>query len=331
MQIFPTQHSTLSATALGPHISDLYNLGQLSGRLLLRGVSDTYVLTGTDKKYILKIYRDVHRKKEEILSEVELLNQLRAGGAAVSYPLADRQGQFLLPLQAAEGLRWGVVFTFAEGKPAMFPTAEQLATTGREMAKLHNITSGVKLPYPRKGYDHDTIFRQPVTVLEPAFAEMPDEYRQLQEQADKAIRQLDALGIDQFPTGYIQYDFLPKNFHFDAQDQLTFFDFDFAGRGVIANDLMTYWVHFALHAVLGRQTKEKSDIDFQVFLDAYTAVRPLSDAEIKALPWLHVGFWIFYMAFNYEHFDDFSSQYFNNGFLRERVNIIKKILDVYAV
>lgn len=330
MSIFPTQHSTLSGPALGPHISNLYELGPLSCRLLLRGVSDTYVLTGADEQYILKIYRDAHRKKEEILGEVELLNHLRAGGAAISYPLPDRQGQFLQPFQAAEGLRWGVVFTYAAGKPAMFPTPEQITTTGREMAKLHNITSGITLSYPRKGYDHDTIFRRPVAILEPAFKEMPDEYRQLQQQATEAMQQLDALGIAQFPTGYIQYDFLPKNFHFDLQDRLTFFDFDFAGKGAIANDLMTYWVHFALHAVLGRQTREKSDSDFQVFLNAYSAVRPLSDAEIVALPWLHVGFWTFYMAFNYEHFDDFSSQYFNNGFLRERVHIIRKILDLYV-
>lgn len=330
MQIFPTQHSTLSAAALGAHISGVFDLGSLSCRLLLRGVSDTYELTGADKKYILKIYRDAHRKKEEILAEVELLNHLRAGNAAISYPLADRTGQFLQSFQAAEGLRWGVLFTYAAGKPAMFPTAQQIAITGREMARVHTITSAVELSYPRKGYDHQTIFRGPIATLEPAFHEMPDEYQQLQEHTAETIGQLDALGIAHFPTGYIQYDFLPKNFHFDAQDRLTFFDFDFAGKGAIANDLMTYWVHFALHAVLGRQTKEKSDADFQQFLEAYTSVRPVSEAEIKALPWLQTGFWTFYMAFNYENYDDFSSQYFNNGFLRERVNIIRKILDMYA-
>ncbi len=44
MNLFPTQYSTLSATALGDHIQNKYGFKNLVCRLLVRNVSDTYIL-----------------------------------------------------------------------------------------------------------------------------------------------------------------------------------------------------------------------------------------------------------------------------------------------
>ena len=116
MAIFPTQYSTLSARALNDVIESWYGFNGLTCRLLLRGVSDTYVLEGATGQYILKIYRGAHRSLNEIKAEVELLNRLHEGGARVSYPLKDREGKQLQSFEAAEGTRYGVLFSFAAGK-----------------------------------------------------------------------------------------------------------------------------------------------------------------------------------------------------------------------
>lgn len=330
MNIFPTQYSTLSAPALGKAIEDLYGLPHLTCRYLLRGVSDTYKLEGPAGQYILKIYRDAHRSLEEIKGEVELLNLLKEGGARVSWPISDQEGRQIQSFQAAEGIRYGVLFTYAAGKPVGEPTDEQITITGREMACLHNLTSSITLHHPRREYNHHTTLLQPLARLEPAFAELPEEYRQLQDAITSVIQKLDSLDSAHFSNGYCHFDFLPKNFHFDAQNQLTFFDFDFAGKGWLVNDVMTYWAHFFLNGYTGRSTREEADRGFNVFLESYTAHRPLSEAEIKAIPYLNVGFWVFYIGFHYEHFDDFSTHFFNSRFLKERVVLIRKLLELYS-
>lgn len=330
MAIFPTQYSTLSARALGKAIESLYGFSDISCRYLLRGVSDTYKLEGISKRYIFKVYRDAHRSLDEIQGEVELLNALHEGGASISYPIRDLEGGQIQSFEAAEGTRYGVLFSYAPGKPVGVISDEQIANTGREMALVHNITSTVQLSHARRSYNHQTTLLGPIEALAPAFHELPDEYKYLQDTAVAIIQKLDSLDTSSFSEGYCHFDFLPKNFHIDEHNKVTFFDFDFAGKGFLANDLMTYWTHFALDVILGKNTREESDRAFQVFLDAYQEIRPVSAEEVKAIPLLNLGFWVFYLGFHYDQFDDFSTHFFTTRFIRERVALIKKIMDLYC-
>jgi Ser/Thr protein kinase RdoA (MazF antagonist) len=133
-----------------------------------------------------------------------------------------------------------------------------------------------------------------------------------------------------FSYGYCQYDFLPKNFHFDAQNQLTFFDFDFAGKGFLANDIMVYWAHHALNGYLGRCSSAVASHSFATFLSAYQQVRPVSDEEVQAIPYLNIGWWIFYLGFQYENFDDWSNMFFTERYLKERTALIKGMANKYC-
>lgn len=117
MTIFPAQYSTLCAKALGEELSKRYGLANCSCRLLMRNVSDAYLLEASGRQYIFKLYRDSHRKLEEIRGEAALLLNLKENGANVSYPLDDRDGKQLQAFQAAEGQRWGLLFTYATGTP----------------------------------------------------------------------------------------------------------------------------------------------------------------------------------------------------------------------
>lgn len=330
MAIFPTQYSTLSASALGKAIEGWYGFSGLTCRFLLRGVSDTYVLEGATDQYILKIYRDAHRSLEEIKAEVELLNGLHQGGARVSYPIKDHAGNQIQSFQAAEGIRHGVLFSFAAGKPFNDPSDEQIAITGREMARLHNLTAVIELGHKRREYNHHTTLIQPIATFAPAFKELPDEYQYLQDMAAVVMKKLNGMDTSKFSYGYCHYDFFPKNFHFDEHNNITFFDFDFAGKGYLVNDIMSYWVHFALNACVGRSTLEESKRIFTIFLEAYRTVRPVSEEEISAIPYLNFAFWVFYLGFTYENFDDWSNMFFDTRFIKGRVALIKKMADMYC-
>jgi Ser/Thr protein kinase RdoA (MazF antagonist) len=323
MPVFPTQYSTLSAAALNIHLQDNYGLTGTNCRLLIRNVSDTYLLEGDTEKYIFKIYRDAHRKHTEILAEVDLLNILKADRLNVAYPITDKNGQQLQQFNAAEGIRYGVLFSFAEGEPVYDLSSEHLHTLAHAMAHFHNISSKTKLQYPRHEFTVDTMLLQPVEVVAPAFKNLPDEYAILKDLSTKVADRINNFDTSKISFGYCHYDFLPKNFHFEDAYTLTFFDFDFCGWGMLANDIASFYVHYFMETTLNKITMERGEADYKLFIDAYREVRPFTDEELEAVPYLGFAFWVFYLRFQYDNYDDWSNTFFNDRFLRERIRILK--------
>lgn len=327
MSVFPTQYSLLSTSALKDHLALAYGLGEVSCRLLIHNVSDTYILEDTghaDKKYIFKLYRDMHRNYEEICGEVELLNLLKKEVGNVSYPLSDLQGKQIQQFQAAEGIRNGILFSYAEGAPVYNLNEEQLRTVGMEMAALHNITSEITLSHKRMTYDFKTTLEEPLAVIADAFKDMPEALDFLKDTSAKVIRKIEQFDLPAFSYGYCHYDFLPKNFHFNASGEVTFFDFDFSGIGYLANDIMTFYIHFFFQKEYARSTEEQADKDFNTFIEAYRTVRALSDEEIEAIPYLGFMFWMFYLGFYFKNYEDLYNVFLTPKFINDRIALIKK-------
>jgi Ser/Thr protein kinase RdoA (MazF antagonist) len=322
MKIFPTRYSLLSATALKEALEGHYGLKDMTCRLLIHNVSDTYLLEGPSSKYIFKIYRDAHRKVEEIQGEVELLKILQTQGAQVAYPIEDVSGNYLQSFNAAEGIRYGVLFSFAQGAVVYDLNDDQLMTLGAEMAKIHNITSGIELKSPRLIFSLDALLVNPLKTIAPAFAGLEDEYLYLQETSKKVLKNLNTFNLSSFGYGYCHFDFLPKNFHFNDAN-ITFFDFDFAGKGYLINDVATFFAHYFLQVMHKQISEEEAGRAFHVFLDGYRAVRNLSDEELKSIPYFGFAWWMFYFEFHYEHFEDWSNFFFGPKFIKERVALLQ--------
>lgn len=328
MMLFPTQYSTLAATDLALYLSELYSFGPLDGRLLLRGVSDTYLLTGSSgERYIFKVYRTGHRSPAEIEEEINLLLRLKKEGVSVSFPFADKDGGYLQTFRAAEGCRTGVLFHYAPGENTYDFSDRQLAVLGREMARFHNVAGPEKTIRPV--YSEETTLWQPLERIKPAFAGDEAGHAYLMETARMTVDRLGQLKTGLFSYGYCQFDFLPKNFHFEGEDLVTFFDFDFVGQGFQALDLMTFFTHFFFHEAHGKMTKEEGNRQFDVFLGAYREVRALTEDEVAAIPYLFPMFWIFYLGFQYDNRDDCTHALFNARFLRDRVEAVKRFRRMY--
>lgn len=327
MSIFPTQYSVLAAKALESFLSEKYNFINAHCRFLIHNVSDTYIIETDDENYVFKIYRDAHRSKEEILAEVELLMQYKIGGASVSYPLQDSSGEYLQSFNAAEGIRYGVLYSYAKGNPVYILNDEHLELIGTEMAKLHIISETVELSYLRKEYNIETTLSGPIDIIKPAFKELEQEYEYLRETTQQVINEMSKLDTTNFSYGYCQYDFLPKNFHFEDEDKLTFFDFDFAGKGFLINDITTFYIHFFLDVYYGKMSREEADRSFNVFLKAYRKFKPVSDEEVNSIKWFGFGFWMFYFGFHHENFDDWSNIFYTPNFIKNRIDLLKKWMD----
>jgi Ser/Thr protein kinase RdoA (MazF antagonist) len=330
MTIFPTQYSTLSSIALGEFVQTTYGLEGITCRLLVRNVSDVYLLEHQSTKYIFKVYRNPYRSLDMIKGEVELLRILKDSRVPVSYGIEDLSGNAIQTFQAAEGVRHGVLFNFAVGKVEINPDELQLAIIGKNIAAMHNITSGCRLPYERPVYDLETTLYRPLELMKHRFAGLPEEYAYLTEKAEKAVKKLNELNPETFSYGYCHYDLLPKNFHFDEQNNITFFDFDWAGKGYLVNDLMTFYVQLFFLVYMNRITQAEADTKFGLLIDGYKQNGAISGKELAAIPYLGVLFWVYAFGFYEENFDDFSNTFLTPRFIKERVELIKKWVEWYC-
>jgi len=328
--IFPAQYSTLSATALKKYIAQTYNLEDFNCKLLIRNVSDTYILESGNEKFIFKIYRDSHRKLSEIEAEVELLNILKGEGNSVSYPINDIHGNQIQQFNAIEGIRNGILFSYAEGNVILDLNDDQLQNIGRSIAKLHNTTASLKLKNQRQEFNFETTLFEPLKTLKPHFKDMPEEFVYLEEVADKVVKKFEIFDIKNFSYGYCHYDLFPKNFHFDSAGKITFFDFDFAGEGYLINDLMSFLNHFFFHILNNLTTIQQAEKDFQTCLKAYQEIRVLTADEIKAIPYLGITFHIFFLKFFYDNYDDWSNVFLTPRYTKHRVGLIKKWVEMYC-
>ncbi len=331
MDFFPAQYTTLSAAALRDFIEKAYGFAGITCRLLVRNVNDVYLIEHGSDKYIFKVYRSSYRKLSEIEGEVELLNILKEGGIPVSYAIRDLSSNQIQHFAAFEGERHGVLFSFAKGKVEINPDYEQLQIFGRTVAQMHRITSNPALQFDRITYDFETTAHHPLKIIQHRFTELPNEYDFLLELADKTIEKLNSFDLSEFGYGYCHYDLLPKNFHFDEQNNITLFDFDWFGKGWLVNDLMTFYIQlFFLAHVVKRVPQSEADKSFSIVVDSYRQHKELSEAELAAIPYLGVLFWIYAFGFYEENFDDFSNTFLSTRFIRERVGMIRTWAEQYC-
>ena len=331
MDHFPAQYSTLSAIALKDFIEHAYGSNQLTCRLLAKNVSDTYLLENEKSKYILKIYRHSYRSLDEIKGEAELLNILKDGGVPVSYPIKDLSGNEIQEFYAPEGIRYGILFSYAIGKVVIIPDDDQLRIIGRTIAAMHDITSTCQLQHERPVYDVHSTLEKPLKLIAGRFADLPEQYAFLQEISARVIKKLNQFDTSEFSYGYCHYDLLPKNFHFDEENRITFFDFDWMGKGFLMNDLMTFRIQLIFLIHFQMMTREEADRCFSVLIAAYREKRHLSDRELQVIPYLGVMFFMYGFGFYEENFDDFSIAFLTSKFIKERVELIKKWADWYCV
>ena len=324
--VFPSSYPTLCPSALASLISEEYGFSNVQCQFIVRGVGDTYMVETSTSRFILRVYRASHRSLSQIKAEVDLLFALKQADVSVSYPVTNRSGEAILSIEAIEGTRHAVLFTYARGCPASILNENQLRNLGNQMARFHNVSSIIKLEDKRWDFDLQTTLFEPLKMAQSAFAEDPEGYRWLQQAAKQVERRLEQLDPSKFSMGYCHFDFLPKNFHFEG-DCVTLFDFDFMGYGWLVNDIMTFWQHLCLDVRFGRMTQDEADKAYQIFLDAYREHRPLNKHELAAVPYLMLGFWLFYMGFHTTH-DQFYA-YIQPAHLKQRLDLIKYFAEKY--
>lgn len=333
--LFPVSYSTLSSVALAAFIQEKYGFVSVTCKMILRGVGDTYLVTtggagthadGLDLRFILRVYRPDQRSLSQIRAETDLLLALKERNIPVSWPIADNSGAVIQSAGAMEGVKHMVLFSYAPGRSVSKLNEKQLYNLGYQMARFHVVSQTIKLQDKRWTFDLDTTLFRPLEILRGTFSEDPEGYAWMSQAAKNVKEKLGQLNADSLPFGCCHFDFLPKNFHFDG-DAITFFDFDFFGYGLLANDIMVFWQHLCLDVHFGRMTRDEADQAYARFLAGYQEVRPVSRRELAVVPYLSLGLWLFYAAFHTTH-DQFYA-FVQPAHFKLRIDLCRKLIEPY--
>lgn len=250
------------------------------GRATLINLSEnhTFRIDGPGRsRHILRLHRPGYQSGAAIESELAWVAALRAAGMPVPRVLGGRDGQ---RVQRLGDDRFAVLFAFQPGRepvPAddlvpLFRTIGGFAATAHRHVETWNPPAGFVRPEwtAPSILDPDGLWgdwRQAPRVEGQA--------RRTLDRLDRRLRaELAAYGSAPDRFGLIHADMRLANLLVDG-DEVTLIDFDDCGFG---------WFMYDLAASLSFiETSSQAPLLRRSWLDGYTAIRPLSDADLRII------------------------------------------------
>lgn len=283
VRCFPAVWSVLAGDALAEQVVSRYPVGEtVTCDFIRSGLNDTYRVRDGLSCYYLRVYVHGWRELHDIEAEVDLLNHLHAHGLLVSYPIATRDGEYILPLRACEGLRHAVLFSAAEGQ-VREESDHRSYVCGGLAARIHSCADRLARPPERLHIDHELLLHAPLRSLRPLLAHRPKDYDYLSDIARSLETRVDGLLSKDAPEyGICHGDLNRGNIHFRDDDTPTVFDFDCFGYGWRAYDLGVYGWQLADFA-WSKAAKTNRTRRWRLFLKGYEEHRTLTGAEHGAV------------------------------------------------
>ncbi|MDR3693458.1 phosphotransferase [Mucilaginibacter sp.] len=317
--MLPVINSTFSPDHLGLFVKQQYNLGPDTVCTLLKtGINDSFLIKDGAGKYVYRIYSLNWRTKPEIMEEIRLLNLLHTNHIPVSYPLQDIHGEYIEELKAPEGMRFGVLFTFAKGEKLLNFAAALHHQTGGIMAKMHQLTNGIKLG--RVSYSPAVILKDSFEQLKKFLPGGTPEMDFMVSTQKYLVDEFDKFDVGHLRKGAVHMDIWFDNISIDKEAGITLFDFDFCGNGWLCYDVAYY--------ILQLNSTEKDDAECKLkteaFLNGYESVAELTAEEKRIIPHLGVALYFFYLGIQCQRFDNWSNTFLNETYLKRFINLLVK-------
>lgn len=306
METFPVHASILSEKELGEFAKERYGLNENSGCKLFRtGMNHTYFLSDNETKYVLRVYSHNWRSKSEIKEEIALLNLLNEHNLSVSFPIQDKNGDFIQEINAPEGIRYVVLFSYAKGGKIRFIDKESCFLIGSLMAKIHNLTSNTTIA--RISYDKKLLLELPYERLKEFFSEELPELKFIKE-IGEFFQQTD---FENARKGVVHMDIWYDNMAITNEKDITIYDFDFCGNGAQILDV-GYFCKQLFHI---ETDKKEYELKMKYFLDGYQNIRLLLDSELSLIPKAGLAVFVFYLGIQAQRYD-WSNIFLSENYLK---------------
>lgn len=325
MSYFPVSSSNLSAPHLALFLQTQYDAAPGATCYIIKsGINDTYHVTTDKGKYVFRVYSLHWRTDTEISEELRLLQMLKENEVPVSWPVADKQGKFIQVLNAPEGNRFGVLFSFAAGEKLPLYADEAHFKAGAIMARMHQLTH--QLTLERVTYTPHVLLDDALESIKkflPAGNAEMDFMIAAQYYLRGQLLHADTTAIRQ---GVVHMDIWFDNMNIGPDNEITLFDFDFCGNGWQCMDIAYYILQ--LHSLIRDMPECQAKIDR--FLEGYTSVLPVSNEEKRLLPVLGVCMYFFYLGIQCKRYHNWSNTFLNESYLKRFINVlVKRYYELY--
>jgi len=324
LSLFPVTYSLLSQEALLSHIKDHYEVHEpVSLQYFLRGMNDTYVLTTGQGKYIFRVYRADRRNHSEIAFELDVLNDLHVKGVNVSVPINRKDGTFINNFLVVEGVKHGVMFSYAEGDEKPIHAIEDSYLFGQAVAQIHKGTDNFSSEHVRGNLDFVHLIEKPLDTIKSHMEHRQEDYDFLHDLAMRLKTQIVNHLEEGLDWGLCHGDLHGNtNVAFTDEGTLTHYDFDICGYGWRAYDIAEFRLAREIHSGHNKDEVEKL---WDAFLKGYRDIRFISDNDVNVVPVFVVlrQLWLFGLCFSESEL--IGEADFDQGFVDSKMDYFRNL------
>jgi Ser/Thr protein kinase RdoA (MazF antagonist) len=324
---FPVTNSNLSAKHLEIFLRDKYSFSKnIKCRLIRAGINDTYLITDNADQFVFRVYSLNWRTKVEIEEEIRLLNLLHQQNISVSYPIPDSKENYIQTLNAPEGNRFGLMFSYAKGQKLHNFPADVHYSIGALMARLHVATNNLSLE--RVHYTPQVLLVDPLVQLEKFLPSDSEEMQFMKRTQQQFLNEFKNINLKEIRTGIVHMDIWFDNLNISEQNEITLFDFDFCGNGWLCLDFAYYILQ--VHNV--ERNEEECKLKVDRFIEGYESITKISNEEKKLIPLLGVTMHFFYLGIQCQRFENWSNSFLNETYLKRFINaLVKRYYDIHKM
>jgi Ser/Thr protein kinase RdoA (MazF antagonist) len=287
-------------------------------KLLNRGLNDTYVVVTESGRFALRVYRKGWRSDSDVLFELDALLHLGREGVPVSTPLPRKDGQTFGVLKAPEGLRQVALFTYAQGKDPTYEreAPEESYLYGKVTAQIHSATDSFRSSHRRFPLDLDHLLTGPLQACESFLAHRPKDWEYVLGLSERLRSIIRDLPVDALECGFCHGDLHGWNANIDQNRALTVYDFDCCGFGWRAYDVAVFrW---------GARLRGKDNERWPSFISGYTDQRPLSDTDMRSIPYFVAIRHLWLMGLHTGNSRDFGIGWLNDGYFDRALKFLRE-------
>lgn len=106
--------------------------------------------------------------------ELELLNDLKFKGVSVSSPVLMKNNEYLYDLEAPEGLRHMVLFTYSDGEYSEEEDKSEIF--GEEFDRMHLVMDHFRSEHARFEIDLNHLLNEPLQNIRPILSHRPEDF-----------------------------------------------------------------------------------------------------------------------------------------------------------
>jgi homoserine kinase type II len=268
-------YTDVAAEDLGVFLAG-YDIGELLAyKGIAEGVENSNFLVHTSRGYSILTLYEKRVAAKDLPFFLGLMEHLHARGISCPQPVKNRQGEVLGYVAG----RPAAVITFLDGMWIRRPSPGHCAALGEALAKLH--LAGLDFERSRANALSVGGWRP---LYESCSRRANEVQHDLKQFLAAELSHLEAAWPQDLPQGVIHADLFPDNVFFLGNRLSGLIDFYFA-----CTDALAYDVAICLNAWCFETDHSYNVTKGRGLLQAYTQVRPLSDAERAVLPLLARG------------------------------------------